>query len=104
MRGAGAVTEALETLEKADLVDGEVSLTSSFDEFNVFLTLKYAGKKIELDRTGAPELEALLVNGDEDAIDATMKRVSMALLVNLADKITSEQRGETAFLHFQFEH
>lgn len=101
-RAGLTVGEALEALRDAGM-DGPVTLTASFDEFNLVTTLTYTGRALRLTPDGMPDAAALLDARDDD-LDAAMRRVSANLVHRLADRVRSSQRGDTASLLLSFNH
>ncbi|WP_338661907.1 solute carrier family 23 protein [Pararoseomonas sp. SCSIO 73927] len=103
---AGVVMgEALEALRQAG-TEGPVTLSASFDEFNLRCRLLHAGPPLPLPagHSAVPDAQALM-EGDEDALDAAMRRVSGALIARMADRVRAAARpGGTAELAFEFEH
>ena len=104
-RAGVAVSEALEALYGAELVEGPVTLRASFDEYKLVLELDYDGRAIDFAPARRIDLEALL-GGDDDegALDAAMSGISGQLIRHLADRVTSSERGDRARLSLIFNH
>ena len=103
VRAGVALGEALEALRQAG-AEGPVTLSASFDEFNLRCRLAHAGAELPIGDGAAPEAAALLEAEGEEALDAVMRRVSSALILRLADRVRSGRRGGMAELVFDFEH
>jgi len=103
VRAGVALGEALEALRQAG-TEGPVTLSASFDEFNLRCRLDHAGAPLPLGGEAAPDAHALLAADEGDALDEAMRRVSAALIARLADRVRAGRRGETAELVFEFEH
>ncbi|MBE9605069.1 purine/pyrimidine permease [Acetobacteraceae bacterium H6797] len=101
-RAGHAVGEALEALREAG-VTGPITLRTSFDEFNLVTTLAYTGKALRIGQEQVSVTDALLEDSDDD-IDATMRRVSAALIRRLADEVRGAQRGPMAEVTLVFHH
>jgi hypothetical protein len=102
VRAGVALGEALEALRQSG-TKGPVMLSASFDEFNLRCRLIHAGPALPLGDGAMPDAAALMED-DEDALDAAMRRVSGALIARLADRVRTAERGATAELAFDFEH
>ncbi|MGF7178053.1 uracil-xanthine permease family protein [Azospirillum doebereinerae] len=103
LRAGHAVGEALEALRESG-VEGPVELSVSFDEFNLVGTLSYQGVALRFGTAETPDMAAMLDAGDDDDIDAAMRRLSSLLIVKLADRVRSAQKGAVAELRLSFAH
>ncbi|MBE7374434.1 purine/pyrimidine permease [Pseudomonas sp. AL-54] len=103
MRAAGALGEAIEALQAADLVDGPLELSASFDEFNLTCVLAYPGRPLPFSSAAAPTTDALL-GEDEDAFELAMRQVSSVLVARLADRVRTSAMEDRASLRLQFDH
>ncbi|MBI0534215.1 hypothetical protein D9599_01325 [Roseomonas sp. KE2513] len=103
VRAGVALGEALEALRQAG-TEGRVTLSASFDEFNLRCRLEHAGTPLPLAAEDAPDAAALMAAEGEDALNEAMRRVSAALIARLADRVRAGRRGEVAELVFEFEH
>ncbi|MCR0984701.1 uracil-xanthine permease family protein [Roseomonas populi] len=102
-RAGVALGEALEALRQAGTA-GPVTLSADFDEFNLRCRLVHAGPPLPLGDAALPDAAALM-EGDEDALDAAMRRVSATLIARLADRVRAAARpGGHAELAMEFEH
>ncbi|MFC4352475.1 uracil-xanthine permease family protein [Fodinicurvata halophila] len=105
IRRAGlAIGEAMETLQGAELIEGPVTLTVRFDEVDVVCALSYEGRKLDLGQGGQVDLDALLEDEDDSALDAGMMQVSSMMITRLADRVRAFERKGRANLVLQFEH
>ncbi|WP_026986917.1 solute carrier family 23 protein [Fodinicurvata fenggangensis] len=105
IRRAGlAIGEAVEALQGAEVVAGPVTLTVRFDEVDVVCALSYEGRKLKLGQGGPVDLEALLEDEDDAALDASMMQVSSTMIMRLADRVRAFERKGRANLVLQFEH
>ena len=104
MRAGVAVGEALEALEAAGVVAGPVTLSASFDEFDLACRLTYPGKPLALKEHAPMDAMALLEEEDDAALDAAMERMSSLLVARLADRVLSSERNGTAELRLHFNH
>lgn len=105
IRRAGlAIGEAVETLQGAALIDGPVTLTVRFDEVDVVCALSYEGRKLKLAQGRQLDLEALLEDDDDTALEAGMMQVSSTMIMRLADRVRAFERRGRANLVLQFEH
>ncbi|MGM0561723.1 MAG: solute carrier family 23 protein [Pseudomonadota bacterium] len=104
LRAGMAIGEAMEILEDADLIHGPVTLTVRFDEVDVVCALSYEGRKLNLGQGEQVDLEALLEDDDDSALDAGMMQVSTMMIRRLADRVRSFERKGRANLVLQFEH
>jgi Permease family len=102
VRAGVALGEALEALRQSG-TKGPITLSASFDEFNLRCRLIHAGPPFPLAGGAMPDAAALLEE-DEAAVDAAMLRVSGALIARLADRVRSVERGGAAELVFDFGH
>lgn len=103
MRAAGALGEAIEALQAANLVDSPLELSVSFDEFNLTCVLAYCGRPLPFSSAAAPTTEALL-GEDEDAFELAMRQVSSVLVARLADRVRASAVEDRATLRLQFDH
>jgi xanthine/uracil permease len=104
-RAEFAISEALEELERAGVMDGPARLRVRFDELLLRIGLEYPGKPLRLDIDPRVDLKALLQDDADDArLDLTMQAVSASLIRNLADRVDSGPRDGHAELRLQFEH
>jgi xanthine/uracil permease len=105
-RAGVALEEAVETLERTKLRQGDGQIKANFDEYNLILTLDYPGKKIALKRDVKIDWEALMESDSDDdqELDLAMSNLSGVLLNNLADKVVSSEQNGHAELKLQFSH
>jgi hypothetical protein len=103
LRAGGALGEAIEALQAAELVRGPVRLSASFDEFNLTCTLDYQGRPLPFPDATQPDHDALL-GEDEDAFERAMRQVSSVLVARLADRVRAEEENGQASLKLQFDH
>lgn len=104
LRAGLAIGEAMEILEEADAIKGPVTLTVRFDEVDVICSLSYEGWKPNLGNREKVDLEALLEDDDEEALEASMMQVSTIMITRLADRVRAFERKGRANLVLQFEH
>jgi xanthine permease XanP len=103
-RAGMAVGEALEALHGANLLKSELTHRATFDEYNLVVRLDYPGKAISFAAETAIDLQALMDDENDDALDAAMSNMSGLLIRNLADSVSSGEEGERAKLQLQFTH
>jgi hypothetical protein len=103
VRAGVALGEALDALRRSG-VEGAVTLSASFDEFNLRCRLLHGGDALPIGDGTPPDPAALLGAEGENGLDAAMQRVSGALIARLADRVRSGRRGRMAELVFDFEH
>jgi xanthine/uracil permease len=103
LRAGIAVGEALEALQRADVINGPARLGVRFDEYWLTLRLVYPGRSIALAVEPA-DLSALLAGDDEQALDEAMSAVSGRLIRTLADRVESVEVDSQGELRLQFEH
>ncbi|TNF99932.1 MAG: hypothetical protein EP297_04660, partial [Gammaproteobacteria bacterium] len=105
-RAGLSVGEALEVLRTEDMIKDSVILRASFDEYKVKLVLDYEGKALPLGEDFEVDLQAFMEDeeGGEDALDLAMAKMSNALIQNLADIVSSNEKDDRAELHLQFSH
>ncbi|WP_155992215.1 uracil-xanthine permease family protein [Fodinicurvata fenggangensis] len=105
IRRAGlAVGEVIEILRDAQAVKGPVTLTVHFDEVDVVCSLSYQGQMLTLNQGGQVDLDALLEDEDDTALEASMMQVSSTMITRLADRVRAFERGGTARVVLHFEH
>ncbi len=104
MRAGIAVGEALEAIEDAGVVKGPVTLSASFDEFDLACRLSYPGKPLALNDHEPVDAKAMLDEEDDGALDAAMMRMSSMLVARLADRVRSTERNGIAELRLHFNH
>lgn len=103
LRAGIAVGEALEALQRADVIAGPARLGVRFDEYRLSLQLVYPGRSIALAAEPA-DLTAMLAADGEQALDDAMAVVSGRLIRTLADRVDSAEAGGQGELRLQFEH
>lgn len=103
-RAGVAAGEALEALNQASLMEGAAILKAHFDEYKLTLTLNYPGKALSFEPAQAMDLEALMDEEGEEALDAAMSNMSGVLIKNLADKVSSAETAGQAELKLIFAH
>lgn len=101
-RAGMAVGEALEKLNGSGMANWPMTLKATFDEYKVILELAYDGELVSLEPKRAIDLEALLE--DDDALENAVSNISGVLIGQLADKASSEQRGDKSVLRLVFDH
>jgi xanthine permease XanP len=104
VRAGVAVGEALEALNQSNSMEGAAILNAYFDEYKLILTLKYPGKAMSFEPAQALDLEALMDEEGEEAMDAAMSNISGILIKNLADIVTSAETAGLAELKLIFAH
>ncbi len=104
MRAGIAVGEALEAIENAGVVKGPVTLSATFDEFDLACRLSYPGQPLALTAHEPLDAKALLDEDDDAALDAAMMRMSSMLVARLADRVRSTERNGMAELRLNFNH
>jgi hypothetical protein len=103
-RAGVAIGEALEALFGAELVEGPIILRASFDEYKLVLDLDYSGRAISFAADQKIDLEALLDDDEDAALDAAMSGMSGQLIKHLADRVTSSETAGRALLRLRFNH
>ena len=96
-RTTSAVAQCIETLTEFQLVQGNISIDASFEEFNLNVDIEYAGVLPVLSAT-RPTAEEML--NDEDAF----ARLSGYLVKCYADKVDFSTKNGRCSLHLNFEH
>ena len=96
-RTTSAVAQCIETLTEFQLVQGNISIDASFEEFNLNVDIEYAGVLPVLSAT-RPTAEEML--NDEDAF----ARLSGYLVMRYADKVNFSTKNGRCGLHLNFEH
>ncbi len=107
-RAAGAALEAAESIRAAGR-DWPLAIQGRFDEFRLDIELIHSGIPLDLQGDPAPavDVEALMSADDTDvsALDAMMNRVSSALILRLADRVSTSTAGDgQAALRLHFDH
>ncbi len=74
-----------------------MQVTAAFDEFSVQLTLLHDGPPLPVPQQ-RPSHDEILKD------EAAVHRLAGYLLRRLADRVSSEARGDTARLHLHFDH
>ena len=103
-RAGVAVGEALEALNHAELIDGPARLKANFDEYKLSLSLIYPGKSISFEPSKKLDLDALMNEEGDDALDAAMSNMSGVLIKTLADRVSSTEKHGHAELKLTFVH
>nr|MBF0681796.1 purine/pyrimidine permease [Pseudomonas sp.] len=104
-RAALAALEATEAIDAAGDGRRVTALSGSFDEYNLNIDLLHQGPPFPLaSPPQAADLARLLDDDDDDALDQAMANVSVVLLRNLADRITTGTREQQSFLRLHFDH
>ena len=101
-RAGMAVGEALEKLNGSGVANWPMTLKATFDEYKVILELAYDGELVSLEPKQAIDLDALLE--DDDALENAVSNISGVLIGQLADKASSERRGDRSVLRLVFDH
>ncbi len=96
-RTTSAVAQCIETLTEFQLVQGNINIDASFEEFNLNVDIEYEGVLPVLSTT-RPTAEEML--NDEDAF----ARLSGYLVVRYADKVDFSNKNGRCNLHLNFEH
>lgn len=104
LRAGMAVGEVMEILKDAHAIQGTVTLTTRFDEVDLVCSLSYEGVPPKLGQGQEVDLEALLEEEDESALDAGMMQVSSMMIMRLADRVRAFERKGRATLVLHFEH
>lgn len=103
-RAIFGTVETLEALARAGLVRGPVTVEASFDELNLDVRLRYAGRPLPVGETQPVDMAALLESDDDAAIDVAMRSISSSLIAKAADRVAGSVRGEEALLLLHFDH
>ena len=103
-RAGAAIGEALEALEGGHMVDGPITLKAHFDEYKLNLLLDYDGRAFQLGPVVKPDLSALLDEEGDEGLDAAIAGMSSHLVRNLADQVSSVEKGGRARLRMRFAH
>ena len=96
-RTTSAVAQCIETLTEFQLVQGNINIDASFEEFNLNVDIEYEGVLPVLSTT-RPTTEEML--NDEDAF----ARLSGYLVMRYADKVDFSNKNGRCNLHLNFEH
>ena len=96
-RTTSAVAQCIETLTEFQLVQGNINIDASFEEFNLNVEIEYEGVLPVLSTT-RPTAEEML--NDEDAF----ARLSGYLVMRYADKVDFSNQNGRCNLHLNFEH
>jgi len=96
-RTTSAVAQCIETLTEFQLVQGNINIDASFEEFNLNVEIEYEGVLPVLSTT-RPTAEEML--NDEDAF----ARLSGYLVMRYADKVDFSNKNGRCNLHLNFEH
>ncbi len=100
-----AVGEALEALQSAELIRGNITVSAKFDEYKLIIDINYEGDTISFSPDKPVDLQAVLEEEDGDSLlEAAMKNMSGLLIINLADYVESGQSGDKARLRMIFNH
>ncbi|HYH19805.1 MAG TPA: solute carrier family 23 protein [Azospirillum sp.] len=103
-RATFGTIETMEALARAGLARGPVMVEASFDELNLDIRLRYAGRPLPVGKAEAVDMTALMDTDDDTAIEVAMRSVSFNLIVKAADRVSSSVRGEEALLLLHFDH
>lgn len=106
-RAGVSVGEAIEAIRLTAGQHGAITMTASFDEFNLHVELSYEGRPLTMSAAApasAEDLAALLDGDDDSAIDLMTARLSDTLITQLADKVRSHDRDGRAVLVLHFNH
>jgi xanthine/uracil permease len=104
-RAGSTVTEAMEALSEAGVLEGPVQLRARFDELTLRLTLDYPGRAMELGSDIKPDAQRLMEMDDESAaFKAAMASVSATMIRALADRVDARSSPGRGELRLQFEH
>lgn len=105
LRATLVVDEALEVLRQAGVMAGPARLVVRFDENTLVLTLDYPGQTILLEADQPVDVGALLDNDqDPAALDQSMAAISVALMRNLADRVSTRARPGRGELRLELNH
>jgi hypothetical protein len=84
---------------------GPARLVVRFDENTLVLTLDYPGQTILLEADQPVDVGALLDNDqDPAALDQSMAAISVALMRNLADRVSTRARPGRGELRLELNH
>jgi NCS2 family nucleobase:cation symporter-2 len=96
VRAEFAVQELTDTIAHTHRACGQMTLTASFDEYNLDIELRYAGDKFEVVER-RPSI-------DEIAEDDGLRRLSGFLLRHYADKVIVSERDGAWVVRLHFDH
>jgi xanthine permease XanP len=96
-RAIFGVTQLVDAVDENCRKEGPMTVTASFDEFNLDVRLAYQGELLEFPerRPSADDIRP--------GLDG-MRRLAGFMLRRNADRIASEARGGRALVHFHFDH
>jgi NCS2 family nucleobase:cation symporter-2 len=97
MRAEWAVQELVGAVASGSAPRGPLTVSASFDEFNLDLELRYIGEAFPV-VTQRPSLDEIAESPDG------AHRLAAFLLHRRATKVTSTQRGEACTVRLKFEH
>jgi xanthine permease XanP len=97
VRATSALSEFLESAAGLGLVQGTAAAAVTFDEFNLDIDIRYAGRPIEL-ASVRPTAEALVTDA------AAVVSLSGYLIRQYADAVTSDVVGGQCHVHMHFDH
>jgi xanthine/uracil permease len=105
LRAGIAVCEALEALQSADLIQGDIRVSARFDEYKLIIDIIYEGQAISFEAEKPIDLHAVLLEEDGDnLLEAAINNMSGVLIINLADFVESFQSENQARLRLIFNH
>ena len=91
------LAQSIETLVSSGVTSGLLTISASFDEFNLDLGVSYEGKPIELPDE-RPSIEEIIDS------DAGERKLAGFLLRRFADRVTARYRGNRTTIVFHFDH
>ncbi|HLH91660.1 MAG TPA: solute carrier family 23 protein [Xanthobacteraceae bacterium] len=96
-RAIFGVTQLVDAVDENCRKEGPMTVTASFDEFNLDIRLAYQGALLEFpeQRPSADDIRAGLEG---------MRRLAGFMLRRNADRIASERAGDRVVVHFHFDH
>jgi xanthine/uracil permease len=105
-RAAQATLEAAEYLTAASPPRRVVSITASFDEYNLDIDLHHDGAPVVLEKAGTATAAILDLddNSFDTALDNLMNQTSTNLMRRLADRVSSGKAGTDSVLRLHFDH
>lgn len=103
-RAALAALEAAEAVDQAGGGRRVTAIRGRFDEFNLDLELLHTGAPLPLGDGTTPAAWSGLLESDDTTLDAALAQVSVALLLNLADRVSASESEGQSVLRLHFEH
>ena len=96
-RAIAALSELYESVALLGLAKSEITVDTSFDEFNLDVDIRYTGARMEFTTERPPEVELL-----RDT--RTTAKLAGFMIMHYVDRLKSEVKGDRCRIQFHFEH